>query len=165
MSRQRAEEILQELDEDGDGEISLEELLQAFKLEEPGEGLAGLLDLFIKEVRFEISSTPFNGPILLTLSTAAFLGFFWKYISAIELLRETELDWLPDSLSLLQTVPQGFLADYGSAVALAPRPAQSAPAPSFLPAQSAPAPRCPLKECQCTSMTTAPRRPALTWPL
>ena len=78
-------------------------------------------------MRFEISSTPFNGPILLTLSTAAFLGFFWKYISAIELLRETELDWLPDSLSLLQTVPQGFLADYGSAVALAPRPAQSAP--------------------------------------
>ena len=153
MSRQRAEEILQELDEDGDGEISLEELLQAFKLEEPGEGLAGLLDLFIKEVRFEISSTPFNGPILLTLSTAAFLGFFWKYISAIELLRETELDWLPDSLSLLQTVPQGFLADYGSAVALAPRPAQSAP------------PCGPLKECLRTSMTTAPRQLALVWPL
>jgi len=120
VSRQRAEEILRELDEDGDGEISLEELQQAFKLEEPGEGLAKLLDLFIKEVRFEISSTPFNGPILLTLSTAAFLGFFWKYIAAISLLYETELDWLPDSLSLLQTVPQGFLADYGSAVALAP---------------------------------------------
>ena len=150
MSRQRAEEILQELDEDGDGEISLEELLQAFKLEEPGEGLAGLLDLFIKEVRFEISSTPFNGPILLTLSTAAFLGFFWKYISAIELLRETELDWLPDSLSLLQTVPQGFLADYGSAVALAPRHAQSAPpcGPLKVPAH------LPLKECLHTSTTT-----------
>ena len=157
VSRQRAEEILRELDEDGDGEISLEELQQAFKLEEPGEGLAKLLDLFIKEVRFEISSTPFNGPILLTLSTAAFLGFFWKYIAAISLLYETELDWLPDSLSLLQTVPQGFLADYGSAVALAPRHAQSARAPS-----------CPLKvpthiasrsKCPRTSMTTAPRRP------
>lgn len=148
VSRQRAEEILRELDEDGDGEISLEELQQAFKLEEPGEGLAKLLDLFIKEVRFEISSTPFNGPILLTLSTAAFLGFFWKYIAAISLLYETELDWLPDSLSLLQTIPQGFLADYGSAVALAPLRAQRVP-----PHHTA------RSECLRTSTTTARRQP------
>jgi len=120
VSRERAAEILEELDEDGDGEISLDELLRAFQLEETGEGLARLLDLFIKEVRFEISSTPFNGPVLLTLSTAAFLGLFWKYVAAVALLYKTELDWLPDSLSLLQTIPLGFLSDYAHAVELAP---------------------------------------------
>ena len=126
ITAQRAEEILQLVDSNGDGQISLEEFKLVFSLDAPDSlrGLASTLDLagFIEEVRTEVEGTPFNGPILLTAFTAASVGFFWKYIVALSLLYQSSsgASWLPESLQLLQTIPGGFLADYAQAVELAP---------------------------------------------
>jgi len=114
VSRQEAQEILTRVDENGDGQIDLSEFGK----------LADMLGLLIDEVRVEVSRTSsLNGPILMTAFTAGFLGIFWKYILAVSALYQqtgAASVWLPESLTLLQTVPAGFLADYSQAVELAP---------------------------------------------
>ena len=71
------------------------------------------------EVRFEVSGTQANGPVLATLAATATVGLLWKYLVAIASLYEIDISvysdrvlWLQDSVALLQTAPGGFLADY-----------------------------------------------------
>ena len=103
VTLQRAKEILEQVDENGDGQISLEEFEQVFRLDAPDtlKRLASTLasfDLFIDEVRNEVSGTPFNGPILPTVATATFMGVFWKYIVAFSSLVQNDASsqWLPE---------------------------------------------------------------------
>jgi len=127
VSRERAQEILTAVDENGDNQVSLYELKRVFSSDAPAslQRLApSVLDLLFDEVRFEISSTPFNGPILFTAVTAAITGVFWKYVVAIGALYQSDESWLPASLQLVQSIPAvvltDFLADYSKAVELAP---------------------------------------------
>eukprot|EP00310_Coccolithus_braarudii_P016778 CAMPEP_0183353160 /NCGR_PEP_ID=MMETSP0164_2-20130417/33095_1 /TAXON_ID=221442 /ORGANISM="Coccolithus pelagicus ssp braarudi, Strain PLY182g" /LENGTH=447 /DNA_ID=CAMNT_0025525795 /DNA_START=161 /DNA_END=1504 /DNA_ORIENTATION=+ len=131
ISMLRAREILEQVDENGDEQISLEEFKQVFRPDAPDSlrSLArtlGSLELFIDEVRMEVLGTQFNGPILFTAATATFMGVFWKYILAFSALIQYRLDadtsplLLPESLELVQTIPASFLADYSQAVELAP---------------------------------------------
>jgi len=72
------------------------------------------------EVRFEVSGTQANGPVLATLAATATVGLLWKYLVAIASLYEIDVIsvysdrvlWLQDSAALLQTAPSGFLSDY-----------------------------------------------------
>jgi len=122
ISRTRAQEIFAEVDVNGDGQIDLAEFRQIYSLDASDSLKSISLDLFIDEVRVEVSATQFNGPILFTAAVAAFLGIFWKYIVAISSLYQegAPSSWLPESLELLQTMPASFLDDYAQAVALAP---------------------------------------------
>ena len=121
VSIEQAADILKLVDENDDGRISLEEFKQIFRLDAP-DSLQTLARAFLDEIRDEVQKTgQFNGPILATAFTAGFLGLFWKYIVAITALySQNDASWLPESLSLLQTVPSNFLADYQQAVILAP---------------------------------------------
>ena len=121
VSIEQAADILKLVDENDDGRISLEEFKQIFRLDAP-DSLQTLARAFLDEIRDEVQRTgQFNGPILATAFTAGFLGLFWKYIVAITALySQNDASWLPESLSLLQTVPSNFLADYQQAVILAP---------------------------------------------
>lgn len=128
VSPRQAKALLEQVDANGDGQISLSEFSQVFQLDAPDslQSLARTLDLFIGEVRSEVEGTrgQLNGPILLTTFGAAFLGLFWKYIVAISSLYQNdaamEAAWLPESLKLVKTIPGAFLADYSHAVELAP---------------------------------------------
>jgi protein Mpv17 len=122
VSLERATEIMRLVDANGDGQISLQEFRQVFDLDSPEEmeDLASIRDLFIEEIRREVSGAQLNGPILVTVVLAGFLGLFWKYIVAISALYQSDVSWLPESLELMQTIPGNFLADYQNAVELAP---------------------------------------------
>jgi len=76
------------------------------------------------EVRFEVSGTQLNAPILFTTVAALFLVLVWKYVVGVSLLYQDDMlleaGWLPESLHLLQSIPSGFLADYQQAVHVSP---------------------------------------------
>lgn len=73
------------------------------------------------ELRFEVANREWNGPILLTLTTAAFTATFWKYILVVSSLYQNdafmEANWLPESLKLVVAIPGKLLAEYGQAAA------------------------------------------------
>ena len=127
-SRETARAMLLQVDANGDEQISLDEFRQIFLLDAPDElkGLAGNFDRFIDEVRFEVDSTEFNGPILLTAFTAASTGIFWKSIVAFAALYTSSegfvggAEQLPALVEVFKSIPAGFLTDYSKAVELAP---------------------------------------------
>lgn len=127
VTRAGAKDLLEQVDANGDGQISLEEFRDIFRRDAPDslKRLASVLlafDLFVDEVRSEVSGTEFNGPILVTAFTATVVGIFWKYIVALSALYQNDalMEAVPESLRLAQAIPASFLADYSHAVEMAP---------------------------------------------